>query len=95
MKISKEDVLYVANLARLEVNDDEALKLADEMAGIIDFADMLSEVDTTGVEPTNHAMKLENVFRDDVITGSYDREYILRNAPSKEAGCYSVPKVVE
>ena len=95
MRISKEDVLYVANLARLNVNDDEADKLAEEMADIINFADMLSEVDTKDVEPTNHAMKLENVFREDVVTGSYDRELILRNAPSKEAGCYSVPKVVE
>lgn len=95
MKISKDDVLYVANLARLNVSEQEAEKLAVEMGSIIDFADMLSEVDTNGIEPTNHAMKMENVFREDVITGSYDRDLILKNAPSKEAGCYSVPKVVE
>ena len=95
MKISKQDVLYVANLARLNVTDEEADKLANEMGSIIDFADMLSEVDTRGIEPTNHAMKMENVFREDVITGSYDRELILKNAPSQESGCYSVPKVVE
>lgn len=95
MKISKDDVKYVANLARLNVTEEEADKLAVEMASIIEFADMLSEVDTERVAPTNHAMQIENVFREDVVTGSYDRELILKNAPKTEAGCYSVPRVVE
>ena len=92
MKISKDDVKYVANLARLNVTEEEADKLAVEMASIIEFADMLSEVDTESVAPTNHAMQIENVFREDVVTG---RELILKNAPKTEAGCYSVPRVVE
>ena len=69
MKISKDDVKYVANLARLNVTEEEADKLAVEMASIIGFADMLSEVDTESVAPTNHAMQIENVFREDVVTG--------------------------
>jgi len=95
MKISKEDVKYVANLARLNVSEQEADKLAVEMESIITFADMLSEIDTTNIEPTNHAIKIENVFREDVVTGSFDRDLLLQNAPSKEAGCFCVPKVVE
>lgn len=95
MKISKDDVKYVANLARLNVSEAEADKLASEMASIIEFADMLSEVDTSDIAPTNHAGQLENVFREDVVTGSYDRELILKNAPDTEAGCYRVPRVVE
>ena len=56
---------------------------------------MLSEIDTQSIAPTNHAMKVQNVFREDIIKPSYDRDDILKNAPSQEGGCYLVPKVVE
>lgn len=95
MKITTEDVKYVAKLARLNVTDAEADKLTEEMESIINFADMLAELDTASVAPTNHAMQVQNVFREDVVTGSYDRADILKNAPAQEAGCYLVPKVVE
>lgn len=95
MKITKDDVKYVAKLARLNVTEEESQKLTGEMESIIAFADMLSELDTESVAPTNHAMKVQNVFRDDVVTGSYKRESILKNAPAQDSGCYLVPKVVE
>lgn len=95
MKINTDDVRYVANLARLNVTDNEAEKLTSEMESIINFANMLSELDTESVAPTNHAMKVENVFREDIVGESYNREDILKNAPSQDSGCYSVPKVVE
>lgn len=95
MKITTDDVRYVANLARLNVTDNEAEKLTSEMESIINFANMLSELDTSSVAPTNHAMKVENVFREDIVGESYNREDILKNAPSQDSGCYSVPKVVE
>lgn len=95
VKITTDNVKYVAKLARLNVTEDEAVKLANEMESIITFADMLSEIDTSSVAPTNHAMKVQNVFREDKVTGSYDREAILKNAPSQDEGCYLVPKVVE
>ena len=95
MKITTDDVLSVAKLARLNVTEDEAKKLTGEMESIITFADMLSEIDTSLIAPTNHAMKVQNVFREDKVTGSYDREDILKNAPSQDSGCYLVPKVVE
>ena len=95
MNISKDDVMYVANLARLNVSDSEADKLTGEMESIIGFADMLGEVDTTDVLPTNHAMNISNVFREDEIKVSYTRDELLSNAPSKMAGCVAVPKVIE
>ncbi len=95
MKITTDDVKYVAKLARLNVSEDEAIKLAGEMESIITFADMLSEIDTSSIAPTNHAMKVQNVFREDKVTGSYAREDILKNAPAQDSGCYLVPKVVE
>ena len=95
MKITTDEVKYVAKLAKLYVDETEAEKLAGEMESIITFADMLSEIDTESIAPTNHAMKVQNVFREDIVTPSYNREDILKNAPSQEGGCYLVPKVVE
>ena len=95
MKITTDEVKYVANLAKLYVNEAEAEKLTGEMESIINFADMLAEIDTESVAPTNHAMKVQNVFREDIVEKSYSQEDILKNAPSQEGGCYLVPKVVE
>lgn len=95
MKITKEQVKYVANLARLNVSEAEVDELCTQMADIITFADALGEIDTAGIEPTNHAIKVENVLREDVVRPSYDRDEIIKNAPMKQAGCYAVPKVVE
>ena len=95
MKITAEEVKYVANLAKLYVDEEETGKLTSEMESIINFANMLSEIDTQCIAPTNHAMKVQNVFREDIIEKSYSQEDILKNAPSQEGGCYLVPKVVE
>ncbi|MBQ4160813.1 MAG: Asp-tRNA(Asn)/Glu-tRNA(Gln) amidotransferase subunit GatC [Clostridia bacterium] len=95
MKITKDEVKYVANLARLNLTEAEAERLQTEMADIIAFADTLSNLDTEGIEPTNHAIRVENVLREDENRPSYDRDALLNCAPAKQAGCYSVPKVVE
>ena len=95
LKITTEDVKYVANLARLNVTEEEAETLRAQMADIITFADTLSEIDTAGIEPTNYAIKVENVLRSDKVKESYDRDELLKNAPSKQAGCYTVPRIVE
>lgn len=95
MKITTEEVKYVANLARLNVTDEEAETLRAQMADIITFADALSEIDTAGIDPTNHAIKVENVLRSDTVKKSYDRDELLKNAPAKQAGCYTVPRIVE
>ncbi len=95
MKITTDEVKYVANLAKLYVDEAEAEKLTGEMESIINFADMLAEIDTESIAPTNHAMKVQNVFREDIVEKSYSQEDILKNAPSQEGGCYLVPKVVE
>mgnify|MGYP003291155462 CR=1 FL=1 len=95
MKITEKEVEYVAKLARLYVSDEEKAKLTKDMSAIIEFADTLSKIDTDGVAPAAHAIPVQNVFREDVVKDSYKRDDILKNAPEKEAGCFSVPKVVE
>ena len=65
------------------------------MSSIVEFANNLSTIDIDGVRPTAHILDIKNVFRKDEVSDSYDREEILKNAPESQAGCISVPKVVE
>ncbi len=95
MKITQKDVEYVSKLARLHISDKQKEKLTEDMAAIITFADKLSEIDTADIKPAAHAIPVNNVFREDTVRKSIDREALLSNAPEKEAGCFSVPKIVE
>lgn len=94
MKITAEEVLHVAKLARLQVDPQSLDKLADQMAAILDYVDTLGRVDTTDVPATFHAIGLTNAFRDDVTHEHLPREQALANAPSQEAGGFVVPKVI-
>lgn len=95
MKISKEEVLHVASLARLKFSDADAEKLEADMAEIINFADTLSELDTSDIVPTAHAIPMQNAFREDEIKPSFERREILKNAPDFDEEGFIVPKVVE
>lgn len=95
MKISKEEVLHVAKLARLNLTEDETTRLMSDMESIIGFADKLNELDTEGVVPTAHAIPMQNAFRADEVTPSYPREEILKNAPDSDGDGFLIPKVVE
>ena len=95
MKISEKDVNHVADLARIYISDDEKKALESELSAIIAFADKLSEADTDGIQPAAHAIHIQNVFRKDEVKPSYKREDLIENAPEKQAGCFSVPRIVE
>ena len=95
MSVSKEDVKHIANLSKLNLTDEELEKYTTELSDIVNFANELSNIDVDGIKPTAHILDIKNVFRKDEIKVSYDREEILKNAPCKDAGCVSVPKVVE
>ena len=95
MKVNESVIEHIANLARLNLSNDEKSKMAQEMEGIISYMDKLNELDTDRAEPMQHVLPVENVLRKDEVKDSYDREEILKNAPSKEDGCFTVPKVVE
>ena len=95
MKVTKETIEHVANLARLNISEQEKEKLTTEMESIISYVDKLNELDTSGIMPTAHVIPVKNVFREDKVAKSFDREKILSNAPSAEDGCFKVPKVVE
>ena len=95
MQITKQEVEYVAKLARLNLTEEEKETLNKNMEDIIEFANKLNSLDTEGVEPTAMILPMYNVFREDNVEASYNREEILKNAPSAEDGCFKVPKIVE
>ena len=95
MKITKEEVLHVANLARLDIDERNIDTLAGQIGKILEYVDMLSRVNTDGVKPTTHAIFLTNAFREDSETLHMDREKALANAPDKQDGNFVVPRVIE
>lgn len=95
MGVSRDDIIHIAKLSRLEFTDEELEKYTKDLDNIVNFANTLTEIDVTGVKPTNHILDIKNVFRKDEVKPSYDRDLILKNAPTKAGGCVSVPKVVE
>ncbi|NNL76315.1 MAG: Asp-tRNA(Asn)/Glu-tRNA(Gln) amidotransferase subunit GatC [Desulfobacterales bacterium] len=94
MKITKDEVLYVADLARLDLDEASIEKFAGQIGKILEYVEKLNEVPTEGVRPTSHAISLTNAFREDVLKDHLKREKALANAPQKEEGSFVVPKVV-
>lgn len=94
MKITKEEILHVADLARLEIDEASIEKFAVQIGEILDYVDQLRQVDTRGVKPMSHALALTNAFREDVETPHLGNESSLANAPEQEDGSFVVPKVI-
>ncbi|MDD2316857.1 MAG: Asp-tRNA(Asn)/Glu-tRNA(Gln) amidotransferase subunit GatC [Desulfobacterales bacterium] len=94
MKISKEEVLHVANLAHLEFDEAEIDRFSEQVGKILEYVDALNQVDTTGIQPTSHAIFLTNAFREDVPKAHLDRQVGLANAPEQEDGCFLTPRVI-
>jgi len=95
LKISSEEVEYVANLARLEVTDKEKEKFTAQLNDILLYIDKLNELDTKGVEPMSHAIAITNAFREDKILDSIGTENSLANAPDTRGEFFRVPKVID
>lgn len=94
-KISEEEVKHIASLAKLKLSDEEVKKYSEDLGSIAEFIEQLNEVDVSKVNPTAFILDLQNVFRKDELKPSFERDEIISNAPAKDAGCISVPKVVE
>lgn len=94
MKITKDEVTYVADLARIKTDDASIETLAGQIGEILDYVDTLKKVDTEDVPATTHASFLTNVFREDEVKDSFGSERALSNAPKKEDGYFIVPKVI-
>ena len=93
--ISDETIEYVGILAKLSLSEEEKEAAKTDMANMLDYIDMLNELDTDGVEPMSHVFPVNNVFREDVVTNENKREAMLSNAPEQKDGCYKVPRTFD
>jgi aspartyl-tRNA(Asn)/glutamyl-tRNA(Gln) amidotransferase subunit C len=95
MKITKEEVLHVAHLARLNMDESMVGRFSEQLGKILEYVETLNQLDTTGVIPTSHAIDMSNAFREDAAADSMDRENAMRNAPEEDGGSFIVPQVIE
>ena len=95
MQIDKKMVEYVAELAKLRLNDEEKALMAEDLSKVLQYMDVLNSLDTDDVAPVTHVFGVENVFREDVVQPSFDRYEILKNGIDVADGCFKVPKTVE
>ena len=95
MTISRKDVDYIANLARLGLTEEEMGHFQGQLEGILQYVEKLKKPDVSGVEPMAHALEMKNVFRKDEVKPSLDPAAVLKIAPSSQGQFYKVPKVIE
>jgi aspartyl-tRNA(Asn)/glutamyl-tRNA(Gln) amidotransferase subunit C len=91
MAISRDEVLHVAALARLDLSEEEADRFTEQLGAILEAVSKVSELDLTGVEPLSHPLDLVNVWADDEPRPSLPLETALANAPEDELGHFRVP----
>ena len=95
MQITKELVEYVAELSRIKLDEQSTEKMQKELGAIVDYMEVLNQLDTENVEPLSHVFSITNVMREDEVVESYDRAEILKNAPEHTDETFIVPKTVE
>jgi len=95
MKLSREEVLHIARLARVGLTDEDVDRLREQLSNILENFEALKQVDTTDVPPTAQSIPLQNVTKDDVVKPSLPQEQTLANAPRKEGEYLRVKAVLE
>lgn len=95
MSLSREEVLHIAQLARIGLTDADVEKFQSQLSHILEQFATLRRINTDGVPPTAFALPLENVMRDDVVQPSDDVETVLANAPAREGNYFRVRRVLE
>jgi len=95
MPLSREEVQHVALLARVGLSEADIEKFQGQLSQILDYFEVLKQVDTEGVPPTAHVLPLQNVMRPDEVAPSLPQEEILANAPQVEEGHFRVHAILE
>jgi aspartyl-tRNA(Asn)/glutamyl-tRNA(Gln) amidotransferase subunit C len=95
MKLSRDEVLHIARLARIALTESEITRLSEQLSHLLEHFEALQQVDTTGVAPTAQPIDLQSVMRDDDVTPSFSPDDVMVNAPRKEGDCFKVRAVLE
>ena len=95
MPLSREEVVRLADIYHIQLSEEEIALLQDQMASILEQFESLSQLDTSDVEPTSHAVPLSTIMREDIPKPSYSQEEVLGNAPDKQGEFFQVRTVLE
>ena len=95
MKVTKKDLENVAVLSRLAIPADKEEQYTNQLNYFLTYMENLNSINTDDVQPIAHVLPISNVFRDDVVKESLDRDLALSNAPLKDDGYFKVPKILE
>ena len=95
MSLTREQVLHIARLARVGVEDEEVERFAHQLSDILDYFERLSAVDTADVPPTAHTLPLHNVWREDEPQPCLDLAAVLTNAPQREGDLFRVRAILD
>lgn len=93
--IDNSEVLHIADLAELELDEQETEAQRKHLQKMLDYFEVLDRFDVSSVPPTAHILSAVNVLRDDEVVESFPNEALLKNAPRSDGGAYVVPRVVE
>ena len=94
MQVSKEEILHIANLERLDLNENEVDKYIENLQDILNFANIVNNAPVEGLDITIGANEAKNIFRKDEIKRFEDTESLLQNAETKEQNMFKIPKVI-
>ena len=95
MKLSRAKVEHIAELAKLGLTEEEKIKFCEQLSAILEYAEMLQQLDTEAIPPTATVLPLQNVMRPDEVASSFSQEEILANAPDAAEGCFRVPAILK
>ncbi|MDG1990194.1 MAG: Asp-tRNA(Asn)/Glu-tRNA(Gln) amidotransferase subunit GatC [Dehalococcoidia bacterium] len=95
MALSKQDIEYVAKLARIKLTSKESEELTEQLSVCLDYFEMINAIDTSNIEPTSQANNLVNVTREDVVNENMSVDDVLKNAPEHFEGFIRIPKVID
>jgi aspartyl-tRNA(Asn)/glutamyl-tRNA(Gln) amidotransferase subunit C len=95
MKLSREEVLHIARLARVALTEAEITRMSEQLSNLLEHFEVLQQVNTEGVPPTAQSVALQSVMRDDVVAPSLSPEEVLANAPRREDDCFRVRAVLD
>lgn len=89
------DLARVASLSRLKLSPEELAAVSTQLGRILEYVQVLNELDTENVQPMAHAVEMSNVFRDDVVAAPLPRNDALANAPRTDGRFFLVPQIIE
>jgi aspartyl-tRNA(Asn)/glutamyl-tRNA(Gln) amidotransferase subunit C len=95
VKLSREQVIAIAELAKLDLTEQEIEQYAEQLSAVLDYASRLEQLNTDDIPPTASVLPLQNVMREDVVRPSLPREQVIANAPAAVEGQFRVDAVLD